>query len=98
MNHWENDSLSRWDLSLDLNAVTLDSPDMAGGRELSRVGARKEKDISPLVDWRPRRTEREEVLEYLRGREGTWEERREERYFGARGGESNGSGKQGRRT
>ena len=34
-----------WDLSLD--AVTLDSPDMAGGRELSRVGARKEKDLSP---------------------------------------------------
>ena len=34
VNHWENDSLSRWDLNLDLNAVTLDSPDMAGGREL----------------------------------------------------------------
>ena len=47
VDHWENDSLSRWDLSLDLNAVTLDSPDMAGGRELSRVGARKEKDLSP---------------------------------------------------
>ena len=47
VNHKEDDSLSRWDLSLDLNAVTLDSPDMAGGRELSRVGARKEKDLSP---------------------------------------------------
>ena len=47
VDHWENDSLSRWDLSLDLNAVTLNSPEMAGGRELSRVGARKEKDLSP---------------------------------------------------
>ena len=47
MDHWENDSLSRWDLSLDLNAVTWNSPEMAGGRELSRVGARKEKDLSP---------------------------------------------------
>ena len=47
VSHWENDNLSRWYFSLDSNAVTLDSPDMAGGRELSRMGARKEKDLSP---------------------------------------------------
>ena len=40
------------------------------------------------MDRRTRGTEREEVLDDLREREGAWEERREERYFGARGGES----------
>ena len=40
------------------------------------------------MDRRTRGTEREEVLDDLREREVTWEERREERYFGARGGDS----------
>ena len=40
------------------------------------------------MDRRTRGTEREEVLDDLREREGAWEERRKERYFGARGGDS----------
>ena len=40
------------------------------------------------MDRRTRGAEREVLLEDLRERDGTWEERREERYFGARGEES----------
>ena len=40
------------------------------------------------MDRRTRGTEREEVLDDLREREGTWEKRRVERYFGVREGES----------
>ena len=42
--HWEKATRSRWALSLDLNVVTLVTPEIAGGgRELIRVGKSRKK-------------------------------------------------------